>query len=431
VRRLAVIGLALLAACGGDTSSEPSDPTSATDTTTSLASSDRTAPSTAPPSTGATSSSSNSTPVTTAPPVTTVETTPAVDPTVTFTEIGRADVPTDLAWRDGDPALYVVEQRGVILRLADGGATEVLDARELTDAGGERGFLGLTFAPDGDVAYVNYTDREGTTTISEYPVAPDGRFLAGDDVRVLFTIEQPYPNHNGGDLLFGPDQMLYIGMGDGGSRGDPERRALDLTTPLGKILRIDPTPTGGVPYTVPADNPFVGTSGADPRIWSLGLRNPWRLSFDRITGDLWIGDVGQDEVEEMDVAPAVDGLDAGRGLSFGWSAFEGNERYNEDVPEEGHVPPFLTYTHSDTNGCSISGGIRVRNGSPLDGWVVYGDYCGGQVWATEVLGEGADLRPGRTLELATVGNPTAVVEGPDSEVYVLAAAGEILRVDAA
>jgi glucose/arabinose dehydrogenase len=349
---------------------------------------------------------------------------------VTFTEIGTAQQPTDLAWRDGDPGLYVVEQRGVILRLADGTATEVLDARALTRAGGERGFLGLAFAPDGAAAYVDYTDLEGTTTVSEYPVEPDGRFLDGDEARVLFTIEQPYANHNGGDVVFGPDGMLYVAMGDGGSQGDPERRALDLGTPLGKILRIDPSPVGGEPYTIPPDNPFVASPGADPRVWSLGLRNPWRISFDRETGDLWIGDVGQEDVEEMDVAPAVDGRDAGRGTSFGWSAFEGDDRFNEDQPADGHVPPFVTYTHADTGGCSISGGIRVRNGSTLDGWIVYGDYCGGQVWATEVLGAGADLRAGRTIELGQVGNPTAIVEGPAGEVIVLTAGGPILRIDA-
>ena len=416
-RTLALIALAALAACGGDDSSSEStaqpSPTTATSTSTT---------------TGEAPTAASSDPSTEDAETTTVA--PDVDPVVAFTEIGTADNPTDLAWRAGDPGLYVVEQRGTIVRLADGASTTVLDGTSLTDAGGERGFLGLAFSPAGDVAYVNYTDLEGTTTITEYPVAADGRFLDGDEARVLFTIEQPYSNHNGGDLLFGPDGLLYIGMGDGGAGGDPERRALDLTTPLGKVLRIDPTPDGTEPYTVPADNPFVATAGADPRIWSTGLRNPWRLSFDRLTGDLWIGDVGQDEIEEIDVAPATDGRDAGRGLSFGWSAFEGDERFNDDVPAEGHVAPFLTYTHSDTGGCSVSGGIRVRNGSTLDGWVVYADFCGGQVWATEVLGEGADLSAGRTLELGRVGGPTAVVEGPNSEVFVLSGDGAILRADA-
>jgi len=429
----------MLAACGGDstddTSGEAGTQTAASSATSTSTVAEST-PTTGTPGSTATETTfpdgvpTSDVPTTTpeATPAPTTPTTPAADPTVTFAEIATAEVPTDLSWRDGDDALYVVEQRGVILRLAGGTTTEVLDGTSLTDAGGERGFLGLTFAPAGDVAYVNYTDLEGTTTISEHPVQPDGTFLDGDNARVLFTIEQPYPNHNGGDLLFGPDGMLYIGMGDGGSGGDPERRALDLSTPLGKILRIDPTQSEAEPYTVPADNPFVGQGDADPRIWSIGLRNPWRLSFDRLTGDLWIGDVGQNAVEEMDVAPATDGLDAGRGLSFGWSAFEGNEPLNGDVPADGHVPPFVTYTHEQTGGCSVSGGIRVRDGSSLDGWLVYADYCSGDVWATEVLGEGADLRAGRTVELGQAQNPTAVVEGPNGEVYVLDAAGPILQV---
>ena len=263
------------------------------------------------------------------------------------------------------------------MRLA-GDATEmVLDATELTEAAGEQGLLGLAFGPGGDVAYTNYTDLVGDTTVVEYPVEADGTFMTGDNARVLFVIEQPYDNHNGGDLTFGPDGMLYIGMGDGGSGGDPERRATDLRTPLGKLLRIDPTPSEGEPYTVPADNPFVGQGDADPRIWSSGLRNPWRFSFDRATGDLWIADVGQDAVEEIDVAPAADGVDAGKGLSFGWSAFEGNDRFNDDVPADGHTPPFATYPNAGDE-CSISGGVRVRDGSPLDGWYVYADYCSGR-----------------------------------------------------
>ena len=164
---------------------------------------------------------------------------------------------------------------------------------------------------------------------------------------MLLEIEQPYANHNGGDLTFGPDGMLYIGMGDGGSGGDPERRATDLSSLLGKLLRIDPTLADGQAYTVPADNPFVGQEGAAPEIWSSGLRNPWRFSFDRETGDLWIADVGQNAIEEIDVAPASGGVDAGKGLSFGWSAFEGTERFNDDVPADGHVPPIHTYTHAD------------------------------------------------------------------------------------
>ena len=352
----------------------------------------------------------------------------SAEPAVTLTEVGIAEAPVDLAWREGDAGLYVVEQGGRILRLADGALSTVLDATDLTDADGERGLLGLAFAPSGDLAYTNYTDLNGDTTILEYPVEDDGTFLTGDNARSIFVIEQPYPNHNGGDLTFGPDGLLYIGMGDGGSGGDPERRATDLSTPLGKLLRIDPTPSAGEPYTVPADNPFVGEEGADARIWSSGLRNPWRFSFDRATGDLWIADVGQNAFEEIDVAAATDGVDAGKGLSFGWSAFEGDTRFNDDVPAEGHTPPFAAYPHGDA-GCTVSGGVRVRNGSSLDGWYVYADYCSGRIVAQEVLGEGPDLQAGRTVELGTVESPTAVVDGPAGEVYVLSLSGPIYRLD--
>ena len=161
------------------------------------------------------------------------------------------------------------------------------------------------------------------------------------------------------------------------------------------------------------------------------MRNPWRFSFDRATGDLWIADVGQNTWEEIDFAPAVGGVDAGKGLSFGWSAFEGDERYNEDVSPDGHTPPLATYDHGQ--GCSISGGVRVRGGPvpELEGWYVYADYCSGSVWALEVTGEGADVAAGRTVELPSVEAPTAVVDGPAGEVYILSAAGPVLRLDPA
>ncbi|MET0325394.1 MAG: PQQ-dependent sugar dehydrogenase, partial [Ilumatobacteraceae bacterium] len=336
----------------------------------------------------------------------------------------------DLAWRDGDDGVYVVEAAGRIVRVADESQRTVLDITDLTEAGGERGLLGLAFDPSGELAYVNYTDNAGTTTISEYPVDADGTFRDGDEARVVMTVEQPYPNHNGGDLTFGPDGMLYIGTGDGGDGGDPQRRATDMTTLLGKMLRIDPAPADGQPYTVPADNPFVGDDDAAPEIWSSGLRNPWRFSFDRETGDLWIADVGQNAIEEIDVAPATAGVDAGKGLSFGWSAFEGDERYNDDVPDTGHTPPFSTYGHEDGR-CSISGGVRARGGDvpELLGWYVYADYCSGEVWALEVTGEGGSLASGRQVLLGEIPSATAAVDGPDGAVYVLSAAGPVTRLE--
>ena len=259
------------------------------------------------------------------------------EPAVVLTEVGSFEGPVDLAWRPGDEAMYVVQQSGTVARVDPAGTTTVLDVAGRITSGGERGLLGLAFDPTGALAYVNFTDDAGDTVIEEHAVDDSGTFAA--EGRPLLRIEQPYANHNGGDLTFGPDGMLYIGTGDGGSGGDPERRATNPADLLGKMLRIDPRPSGGDPYTVPSDNPFVDVAGARPEIWSTGLRNPWRFSFDRQTGDLWIADVGQNAIEEVDVAPATGGLEAGRGLYFGWSALEGNAPYNADVSADGATPP--------------------------------------------------------------------------------------------
>ena len=219
--------------------------------------------------------------------------------------------------------------------------------------------------------------------------------------------------------------MLYIGLGDGGSGGDPDRNGLDLATPLGKILRIDPVATDAEPYTVPADNPFVGVDGADPRIWSLGLRNPWRFSFDSATGDLWIADVGQDEFEEINHAPAAGGLGAGRGLSFGWSAFEGNSEFNADQPADGHTPPVYVYSH-DEGGCSVSGGVVARDSTVpnLSGWYLFGDYCTGEIWALDPAG--APDAP-RIVPLANLEGVAAISVGGDGQLYAVSNGGTIAR----
>ncbi len=420
---LAAAAVTLAAGCSSDDDGGATATGAATGAAT--ATSGATATNGAPATTA--SPATTTQPPSTAPPVTE----PRGDPAVTLTEVAELDQPVGLAWRDGDDGLYIVEQDGHIERVVGGESTTVLDVSDLTEASGEQGLLGLAFAPGGDVAYINYTDNNGDTVIAEHPVAADGTFRIGDSARVVLQIDQPYDNHNGGGLVFGPDGFLYIGMGDGGAGGDPERRATDLSTPLGKLLRIDPAIAGGEPYSVPPDNPFVGTPGAAPEIWSSGLRNPWRFSFDRETGDLWIADVGQNAWEEINVAPATGGVDAGKGLSFGWSAFEGDERYNEDVSPDGHTPPIATYGHDV--GCSISGGTRVRGGPvpALEGWYVYADYCSGQLWALEVLGEGADLAAGRTVTLGTVEAATTVVAGPTGEVYALSRDGPVYRLDPA
>ncbi len=365
-----------------------------------------------------------STPLASTAPVEPVQ--PAVplgDPAIGLVPIGSFEQPVDLAWRLGDTTAYIVERVGRIIPLRDGSAgTAVLDITNLTEGEGERGLLGLTFNGDGSRAYVNHTDNSGDTVIAEYSVSADGTFDPASR-RVLLTIDQPYDNHNGGNVTIGPDGMLYIGMGDGGDGGDPQRFSLNISSLLGKILRIDPAPSGNSPYTVPADNPFTGVPGARPEIWSVGVRNPWRFSFDSLTNDLWIADVGQNELEEISVAWAADG--GGRGLNFGWSAFEGTERFNDDQSPDGATPPIHQYEHGD-QGCSISGGAVYRGVEipALVGWYVWGDYCSGQIQGLRVQDRGVV----QVLPLAVQGQNSAIRVGPDGELWAISIGGDVARI---
>jgi glucose/arabinose dehydrogenase len=382
-----------------------------------------TQPPTSTPATSAptTAAATTSAPETIATSTTTTE--PLGDPEVSLAMIGSFAEPVDAAWRLGDPTMFVVQRGGMVVPVRGGVAgAAALDIRTLTTSEGERGLLGLTFSSDGTLAYVNHTDRSGDTNIVEYRVGTDGAFVASSR-RVLLTIEQPYANHNGGNVTIGPDGMLYIGMGDGGSGGDPERHSLNVTSLLGKILRIDPTPTADQPYTVPAGNPFVGVSGARPEIWSVGVRNPWRMSFDSETGDLWFGDVGQGEIEEIDVARAADG--GGRGVNWGWSAFEGSQRFNTDQSADGATPPVFEYVHGDA-GCSVSGGAVARDETfpALAGWYVFGDYCSGIITGLRV--EGATVT--NTLTLGKLDSVTAVRAAPDGSLYAISIAGPIAKI---
>jgi glucose/arabinose dehydrogenase len=355
-------------------------------------------------------------------------------PAVTLTPVAEVSSPVDLTWRQGDSALYVAGQDGEVVRV-DGGATAVvLDVTDLTENEGERGLLGLAFNPDGSKAYINFTGNDGDTNVVEFAVGSDGT-LDRDSMRTVLVVDQPYPNHNGGDLAFGPDGMLYVGLGDGGAGGDPERRAQNMGELLGKMLRIDPsTPSGDLGYTIPADNPFVGTEGARGEIWSVGLRNPWRYSFDQETGDLWIADVGQGSLEEINVAPATDGTGAARGSNFGWSAFEGSAPFNDDVVVENPAGPVFEYDHGSGR-CSISGGVRARGAAagPLVGWYVYADFCSADVMAIAVSGAGTEITV--SPESAVLANPgesvSAVASGPDGAVYVLTFGNAVYRLDPA
>ena len=357
---------------------------------------------------------------------------PAVfgNPVVTLTEVAEVEQPVGMAVRPGDTSLYVAGQDGIVFRVTvdAGGGSQVHEAADLTDktsSSGEQGLLGIAFSSDGALAWLNYTDNDGDTVVAEYPVGAAGAFDV-DAERVLLHIDQPYANHNGGDVQRGPDGMLYVAMGDGGSGGDPERRASDPTTLLGKLLRIDPAPSGDAPYTIPPDNPFAAGSMGDvagaPEVFAWGLRNPWRIAFDPVTAELWIADVGQNEIEEINAVGPTAEHPAGWGVDFGWSGYEGNNRFNEDVPDPGNlVFPVWTYSHAE--GCSIAGGEVYRGTAiaELAPAYVYSDLCSGKLWAF-------DLASGRNETLVDgLAEVVAVRTGPDGELYVLAHGGTVSK----
>ena len=328
------------------------------------------------------------------------------------------DSPVALAWRARDDTMYVAEQSGTVRAVVGGRvvATPVLSIA--VSHANEQGLLGLAFSPDGTRLYVDYTDPNGNTNVDEYHMRGP---LADPSTRrrVLFQ-EQPSNNHNGGEVIFGPDGMLYIGLGDGGFEGDPNHIGQNLSTLLSKILRIDPNPSGAAPYTIPSDNPFVGRSGVRPETWMWGLRNPWRFSFDRATGDVWIGDVGQDKYEEIDWAHAADA-----GINWGWSAREGFHAYNGARPP-GARDPLLETSHADGN-CAIVGGYVYRGRAipALDGVYVFGDDCRaplvGVVATSGHVTAQRDLGPS-VAQLTTFG------EDPAGELYAVSRGGTVYRV---
>jgi len=289
---------------------------------------------------------------------------------------------------DGSGRLFAVEQTGFIWVIQDGqlSAEPFLDVSSLLSddvfRGGytERGLLGLAFHPDYEtngLFFIDYTDVNGNTVVARYSVSADDPNIADPASAVtILTQQQPYENHNGGHLAFGPDGYLYIGFGDGGSQGDPQGNGQNLNTWLSKILRID---VNAEPYSVPDSNPFVGQTDAKPEIWAYGLRNPWRFTFDRETGDLYISDVGGDNVEEVNFQPAA----SAGGENYGWNIWEGNQRYSQAQPNGEVVPPVATYTHAD--GCSISGGYIYRGEQlpEVQGTYFFGDYCNGRIWTLQ------------------------------------------------
>jgi glucose/arabinose dehydrogenase len=376
----------------------------------------------------------NPTPTPTVAPITCGTSTPvAGTPALTTVLVASGlDQPLDLQSNGVDCRLFVAEQAGRIRIIRDGAvvATPFLDMSSRTAPGGERGLLGLAFHPkyaQNGKFYVNYTDLNGDTHISEFradPPTSDTVSLATE--RPVLFVAQPFANHNGGGLAFGPrDGFLYIGLGDGGSGGDPQGNGQKLSTFLGKMLRIDVD--GAAPYAVPSSNPFIGNSGAKPEIWAYGLRNPFRFSFDHDTGDLLIGDVGQNAVEEIDL-----GLASRKGgENYGWNLMEGTSCYNRPAgcDTTGLTLPITQYTHGE--GCSVIGGVvyRGRRMPGYQGTYFYSDYCVPFVRTLRVANGAAVEDTDRSGSLSKgLNRVTAFGSDASGEIYIVDQDGQIYQV---
>ncbi|WP_329033414.1 PQQ-dependent sugar dehydrogenase [Streptomyces sp. NBC_01725] len=348
---------------------------------------------------------------------------PAAD--VRLTEVAKAQNP--IAGAAGPRGtVWIAERAGTVRVLTDSGLSEpVLDISSETSTDGERGLLGVAFDKRLAHFYISYTDLEGTSTIDE--IALRNGKLQPQTRRTVLTQTQPYENHNGGDIKFGPDGYLYIALGDGGAGGDPHGNGQKLDTLLGKILRIDPAGGrySGKPYTIPKNNPFVNDPEARDEIWAYGLRNPWRFSFDSGTGDMLIADVGQSDWEEVDWAPAR----SRGGENYGWASMEGTHPFRGGTEPANHTPPVFEYDRNGL-GCSVTGGYVYRGRAipALRGQYLYSDYCDGTVRTLK-------LRNGKVTGQSdlgvTNGEVISFVQDGDGELYVLAIGGSVSRIDAA
>jgi glucose/arabinose dehydrogenase len=325
--------------------------------------------------------------------------------------VALLDQPVDAAHRAGDEAVYFVSRTGTIHRFVNDALSRepVLDISDLTEGEGERGLLGLAFSPDGSVAYVNYTNLSGDTVVASLNVAANGAFDRGS-LRTIITIEQPFRNHNAGDLVVEPNGMLLVPMGDGGSADDPLRASLDDSSLLGKVLRVD------------------AATGATTII-AKGLRNPWRV--DLFDDRLWLADVGQNKWEEVSVLDSVSSRTPNNAVNFGWSAYEANDRFNDDQTSMSHTPPVVAYEHGE-NGCSVSGGAVAVSGS-LRGRYVFADYCSGRVWSTpaditSTTSSNSSFASLATLHFDAVDSPAAIVRA-QNDLYVLSLSGTIWRIN--
>jgi glucose/arabinose dehydrogenase len=337
--------------------------------------------------------------------------------------------PVFVAFAPGDSRMFVLEQAGKIRTVQDGRLQpeSFLDITALVGCCGERGLLGLAFHPQyaqNRLFFVNYTNKSGNTVIAKYRASG----VADPDSEILLTIDQPYSNHNGGMVAFGPDGFLYIGMGDGGAGGDPQNYAQNLDSLLGKILRIDVNGReANKPYAIPKDNPFIGKGR--PEIWSYGWRNPWRFSFDQQTKDLWVADVGQNAWEEVHLQPSGKG-----GGNYGWKILEGSRCFVANCNKEGLILPVIEYSHRE--GQSITGGYRYRGSAipALSGAYIYADFASGRIWAANENKQRCspnsrciDGSSWSSKELLRAGNISSFGEDPKGELYAVDYSGTVYR----
>ena len=329
---------------------------------------------------------------------------------------------------DGSGRLFLVQQGGIIYVLQPDTyeRSVFLDLSQLvtwdanTQSYTERGLLGLAFHPnyaENGLFYVNYTNRQGASHIAEYSVSDDPNVADMSSGRILFTQPQPFANHNGGHMAFGPDGFLYVSLGDGGAANDPLAAGQNPNTLLGTILRIDVNTDEG--YGIPADNPFVGNDNGADEVWAYGLRNVWRFSFDMATGDLYLGDVGQNQYEEVNFEPA----DSPGGRNYGWNAFEASNVFNPRVNAPDAVLPVAEYAHSE--GCSVTGGYVYRGMiEDLQGVYLYGDYCSGRMW---YLYRDAQMNWQSGVFTDTEFQISSFGQAEDGELYVIDYAGDVYR----
>jgi glucose/arabinose dehydrogenase len=381
------------------------------------------------------STASSGLPVDTPPPVGTKPPPPGIEDASGYAWqpiTGGLEMPLEAVHAgDGSGRLFVLEQRGRIQVIQEGNLLPqlFLDISDrVGSSGNEQGLLGIAFHPDypaNGYFYVNYTDLQGDTVIARFTVSPDNpnQALPGSEYQLIW-VDQPFANHNGGEVVFGPDGYLYLGLGDGGSQGDPQENGQSRDALLGKILRIDVD--SGTPYAIPPSNPYA-RGGGRSEIFAEGLRNPWRFSFDSLTGDLYIGDVGQNAWEEIDHLPAADVAQDDRpaAFNFGWNLFEGTHAYLPDAPAGIEtIFPIAEYSHEF--GCSVTGGFVYRGSRlpALVGIYFFGDYCSGTVW-----GLWPDLGGGwqQKVLFETQGQITSFGQDEDGEILLVDRAGIIYR----